>query len=112
MRYYTMMDAYSKLPAEEKLKISFNAWLEDYHQEHGPPKAKKRAYVVKDKKYLKPERSDVPEAVVMPKVIAPKKPRKKMTALEARRRKIELDLQKVEERRAAWRKDNGVELEN
>lgn len=92
------MDAYSKLPAEEKLKISFNAWLENYHQEQ--PKAKKLAYAVKDKK---PERSDVP------KVIAPKKPRKKMTVLEARRRKIELDLQKVEERCAAWRRDHKVE---
>jgi len=108
-----MLDVYSKLPPEEKLKISFNAWLAEYHQEHGPPKLKKRAYVAKDKKHHKAERSDAPivEAPVSEsQSTPPKKPRKKKTALEARRRKIELDLEKVEARRAAWREANSDQL--
>lgn len=96
--YTKMHNIYIALSEEEKLRIPFNAWYEAYKEQMGPTKTRSQVQVkVKEPKEPK-ER--LPQA--------PRKQRPKMTDIEKKRRKIELDLAKIDARRKAWRDINNV----
>jgi len=90
-------DIYIALSEEEKLRIPYNAWYKTYMEEIGPTKTR-QTYVADDKKhYAQPKRPRPHRAL-----------RHKMTDIEKKRRKIELDLAKIDARRKAWRDINNV----
>lgn len=72
-------------------------YIQWYRKEY-PPVRVKRAYVAKDKKHYK--------ATPKPKEPKEAKPRVKMSNIERIRRKIDLELEKIEARRAEWRAAN------
>ena len=93
-RNYTQMhNIYIALSEEEKLRIPFNAWYEAYKEQMGPTKTRSQVQVKEPKERLPP---------------APRKQRPKMTDIEKKRRKIELDLAKIDARRKAWRDINNA----
>lgn len=72
-------------------------YMKWYNEQNPRPKPKKQ-YVVKDKKHYK--------APPKPKEPKEAKPRVKMSNIERIRRKIDLELEKIEARRAEWRAAN------
>jgi hypothetical protein len=100
-----MRDIVPNLTPAEKQRIAWQLWYSTHKDEYNLKKSrerdKKKGYIANDGKHRK--RADPPHDPAI-KVNPPKPPPKpKISATEARRRKIALDLEKVEARRAEWR---------
>lgn len=76
-------------------------YIEWYKQQNPRPKAKKQ-YVAKDAKHHKARGSKTP---LNPQ---PRAKRVKLSSIERIRRKIDLELEKIEARRAEWRAANDL----
>ena len=100
-----MRDIAPNMTSAEKQRIAWQLWYSTHKNEYNLKKSrerdKKKGYIANDGKHRK--RADPPHDPAI-KVNPPKPPLKpKISATEARRRKIALDLEKVEARRAEWR---------
>ena len=95
--YTRMHKLYEALTPEEKIRIPFNAWYAAHIEEMSPTKIN-RQFVAKDKKHNAEPKPPKP----------PKPPRHKMTDIEKKRRKIELELERIDARRKAWRDANDL----
>ena len=100
-----MRDIAPNLTSAERQRIAWQLWYSTHKDEYNLQKSrqrdKKKGYIANDGKHRK--RADPPHDPAI-KVNPPKPPPKpKISATEARRRKIVLDLERVEARRAEWR---------
>jgi len=99
-----MRDIAPNMTSAEKQRIAWQLWYSTHKDEYNLKKSRQRdkqkGYIANDGKHRK--RADPPHDPAI-KVNPPKPPPKpKISATEARRRKIVLDLEKVEARRLAW----------
>lgn len=90
------VDDYNNMTVAEKQRISWLMWYNTHSEEHNKARSKardkKRGFIAIDSKHRTKDEPDNPTIKEKPKT----------SIMEKRRRKIVLDLAKVEKRRQEW----------